>query len=73
MVSDFSDYCCSNLENKKTWPLKGESTLQKQLLKGVLQTCIWQLLLKLFKNVSGFELGKKSSFAKISGFCEVSI
>ena len=33
------------------WPLKEESTLQKQPLKGVLQIPVWQLLLKSFKNV----------------------
>ena len=33
------------------WPLKGESTLQKQPPKGDLQICVWQLLLKSFKNV----------------------
>ena len=29
------------------WPLKGEGTLQKP--KGVLQICIWKLLLKSFE------------------------
>ena len=33
------------------WPLKGESVLQKQPPKGVFQICVWQWLLKLFKNL----------------------
>ena len=33
------------------WSLKEESTLQKQPPKGDLQICVWQLLLKSFKNV----------------------
>ena len=33
------------------WPLKGESILQKQPPKGVFQICVWQWLLKLFKNL----------------------
>ena len=42
------------------WPLKGESTLQKQPPKGVLQICVWQLLLKSFKNVcKGVKFFKK--------------
>ena len=44
------------------WPLKGESTLQKQPPKGVLQICVWQLLLKLIKNVyEGVKFFKKSN------------
>ena len=38
------------------WPFKGENTLQKHLPKGVLEICVWQLLLKLFRN---FKLFKK--------------
>ena len=41
-------------------PLKGESTLQEQPPKSVLQIYVWQLLLKSFKNVcEGFEFKKK--------------
>ena len=42
------------------WPLKGASTLLKQPPKGILQICVWQLLLKLFENVSeGVKFFKK--------------
>ena len=33
------------------WPLKGESTLQKQPPRGVIQICVWQILSKSFKRV----------------------
>ena len=50
---------------KKTrllWPLKGESTLQKQTPKAILQICVWQLLLKSFKNVcEAVKLKKKKN------------
>ena len=42
------------------WPLKGASPLLKQPPKGILQICVWQLLLKLFENVSeGVKFFKK--------------
>ena len=51
MVSDFQDYCCSNLENKNTLAIRTRNTLQNEPLKYVDQICVWQLLLKSFKNI----------------------
>ena len=48
------------------WPLKGESTLQKQPPRGVFQICVWQLLLKSFKNVC--ERGKFLKKCEMNAF-----
>ena len=50
-MRDFSDYCYSSAENENTLAIEKRSTLQKQPLNGVLQVCVWQLLIKSFKNV----------------------
>ena len=36
---------------KAKWPLKWEYMLKKQPTKGVIQICVWQLLLKLLENI----------------------
>ena len=42
------------------WPLKRENTLRKQPPNAVPQICVWQLLLRSFKNVTeGVKLNEK--------------
>ena len=60
MGSDFSDYCCSSLENENTLPIEKEKHFTQVATKGVIQICVWQLLLKPLKNVcEGIKLKKK--------------
>ena len=52
------------------WPLKWENTLQKQPPKRVLQICVWQLLLKSFKDVieSNFQSSLNERLNSFQGF-----
>ena len=50
-ASAFSDCYYIVWKMRILWPLKKESILQKQPRKSVLQICVLQLLLKVFKNV----------------------
>ena len=59
-MSDFKDYCGSSLENETTLAIEMRKHFTEIATEGVFQICVWQLLLKSFKNVcEGVKFSKK--------------
>ena len=59
MVSDFSDYCWSSLENEDALAIERREHFTDAATERFTQVCVWQLLLKSFKYVcEGVKLKK---------------
>ena len=51
MVNDFSDYCCSSLENENVLAIERRKLFTEAATKRCSSNLCMELLLKLFKNL----------------------